>query len=498
VKELPGLLQRYKDANALSSLQPILKILLRDRLRKPEQQGEFVEQTLRIIDNNLVPDFKKLLKAVDFEIGHNAIVARHGKIYSKSLRDLKEKVIQSVVPPAHSDYPVTFRCFVGRNPRTLKVRFQIEDYSRYDDPILICGEYGVGKGVVANTIYKIINRNRGYEAGFRFRDFRNIQPEFIKNELLDCRNFEDIPGGILFLHNIGYVSDTDQKELLKWLGRWDYDREKMDIRVIAFTHSSLEGDLENFIHDNKLRIKLIKVPSLRERISDLERLMYNLRQNIKSETGVTIRPTSAVVTYLKQYSWPLNLWELQRIMKGIAENHAKGEVVNFDVDNLPPEVRDCVSITPAQELVRTLETGAIDFLEGEIISQNQDAWEQAQGDLDEFIRSIGIRFDSPLLKVYELLKSEQYNEALTKLDNLKGESLHPPIAEDVLRLYANAGLRNENEVDRLVGKLENITDSIGRIKNLSKLICSDSSVSPEYKKEIKEELDRELVPMIVD
>lgn len=218
------------------------------------------------------------------------------------------------VPPAHSDYPVTFRCFSGRNPRTAEVRSQIEDYSYYDDTILICGEHGVGKGIVANTIRKsIITRNQDYKADFECLDSRDIQPEFIKDELLGRRNlFEEIRGGILFLHNIGYVSDTNQKGLLKWLGRWDYNRKKlnMDIRVIAFTHSNLEGDLENFIRDNKLRIVLIKVPSLRERISDisdLKRLMYELRQNIKSETGVTIKPTPAVVTCLSQYHWSSNL-----------------------------------------------------------------------------------------------------------------------------------------------------------------------------------------------
>jgi transcriptional regulator with GAF, ATPase, and Fis domain len=206
-----------------------------------------------------------------------------------------------------------------------------------DNTILITGETGVGKEVVANYIYK----NSKYENGpFVKVNCGAIPESLIDSELfgyekgaftgasgLKKGKFERADGGILFLDEIGELPMSVQSRLLRFLQFKEIERLggkapiKLNVRVIAATNK----DLEKMVKDGKFREDLwyrlsvfpIHIPPLRERREDIPYLIEYMMDLKCTKLGIKNRPeiNNDLMRQLVEYDWPGNVREMENVVE---------------------------------------------------------------------------------------------------------------------------------------------------------------------------------------
>jgi transcriptional regulator with PAS, ATPase and Fis domain len=203
-----------------------------------------------------------------------------------------------------------------------------------DSPVLILGETGAGKSVLANWIHS--NSPRGQE---QFLDLNcaGLDREFLETELFGHEKgaftgavaakpglLEVANHGTVFLDEIGDVDLQVQPKLLKVLetGRFRrlgevHDR-FADVRLISATHRDLGRDVQQgrFRADlfYRINIILLEVPALRSRPEDIPCLAHRLLQTVAPQ-GNVIELDGSAVAALQRYSWPGNIRELRNVMQ---------------------------------------------------------------------------------------------------------------------------------------------------------------------------------------
>jgi sigma-54 specific flagellar transcriptional regulator A len=245
-----------------------------------------------------------------------------------------------------------FRSLVGNSRAIQRVRRMIEQVAGSEANVLILGESGVGKEVVA--------RNLHYFSPRRGRPFVPINCGAIPAELLESElfghekgaftgavsarqgRFELAEGGTLFLDEIGDMSLGMQVKLLRVLQERTFERVgsnkslTADVRIIAATHRNLEEAIREgkFREDLFYRLNVfpIEMPPLRERAEDIPLLVNELIQRIEHERRGSVRLSPQAVVALTQHSWPGNVRELANLIERLAILCPNGTV---DVDDLP-------------------------------------------------------------------------------------------------------------------------------------------------------------------
>ena len=226
---------------------------------------------------------------------------------------------------------------IGADSGLRKVMEMVRQVSSLDSPVLLQGETGTGKEVIANTIHLISNRSDG--------PFIKVNCGAIPDSLMDSElfghekgaftgalkrsrgRFERADGGTIFLDEIGELSSNAQVRLLRVLQDKTIERVggsktiSLNIRVIAATHRNLE----NMIKENKFREDLffrlqifpIVIPPLRQRKMDIPALVQHFLLKKTTELGFTEVPELAPGSqdFLKQYSWPGNVRELENLIE---------------------------------------------------------------------------------------------------------------------------------------------------------------------------------------
>jgi len=231
---------------------------------------------------------------------------------------------------------LNFGAIVGRSPVLQKMLRQIELVAPTDASVLIMGETGTGKELVARAIHErskrasrpIVKVNCGsiprelFESEF----FGHVKGAFTGALKDRMGRFELAEGGTLFLDEVGKIPSELQSKLLRVLQEGEYERvgegkvRKADVRMIAATNQDLEKEVEDgqFRRDLFYRLSVfpVLVPSLRQRAEDIPLLAdYLLELACKRLNRGVLRLTQQQVRRLQQYEWPGNIRELQNVIE---------------------------------------------------------------------------------------------------------------------------------------------------------------------------------------
>ncbi len=225
---------------------------------------------------------------------------------------------------------------IGDSAAIRKIKETIDKVAPTDARILITGENGVGKELVARWIHEKSNRASGPMVEV---NCAAIPTELIESELFGHEKgsftsaikqrigkFESASGGTLFLDEIGDMSASAQAKVLRALQegkitRVGADKDiNVDVRVIAATNKDLLSEVEekNFRLDlyHRLSVIIIHVPSLNDRRDDIPLLADQFLKEICADYGIAIKPVDPVaLSMLQQYNWTGNIRELRNVVE---------------------------------------------------------------------------------------------------------------------------------------------------------------------------------------
>ena len=204
-------------------------------------------------------------------------------------------------------------------------------------PVLLLGETGVGKEVIANELHRLSRRadgplvrvNCGALPGTLIDSelFGHERGAFTGAVAQRRGRFERADGGTIFLDEIGELPLEAQTRLLRVLQDGELERVgssrplKVDVRVIAATHRDLRAMIRagGFREDLWFRLSVfpVRVPALRERREDIPALTHHFLERKARELGLGPRPTMApgAIDALVSYGWPGNVRELQNVIE---------------------------------------------------------------------------------------------------------------------------------------------------------------------------------------
>ncbi len=266
------------------------------------------------------------------------------------------------IAPAASGGDSAGGLLVGQSAAMQEIFKAIGRIAPQDVTVLIEGESGVGKELVAQVVYHYSRRNQG---PFLAINCAAVPEPLLESELFghergaftgatDLRigKFQQVDGGTLFLDEIGDMSLSAQAKMLRILQDGSFERVgsnktlKANVRLIAASNQNLDELVEEglFRRDLFYRLKVfsIRIPPLRERMDDLPLLVEYFIRLFNDELRKNVRSVSSeALAVLKRHSWPGNVRELQSAVK-YAVVHCAGEVIA--PESLPAS---CLEITPA-------------------------------------------------------------------------------------------------------------------------------------------------------
>jgi transcriptional regulator with GAF, ATPase, and Fis domain len=248
------------------------------------------------------------------------------------------------------DQTSMFEEIVGTSPALQTVLSRISKVAPSDSTVLITGETGTGKELVARAIHRRSQRSR---PAFVSVNCAAIPRDLIASELFGHEKgaftgamqrrlgrFEMADGGTIFLDEVGELSPDTQVALLRVLQEREIERVgggqpiHVDVRVIAATNRDLKAAVASgtFRQDLFYRLNVfpIEVPPLRERKDDILMLVEYFVQRYATRTGKNLRSIDKTTLHLLQsYHWPGNIRELQNVIER-SVILSSGEVFSVD------------------------------------------------------------------------------------------------------------------------------------------------------------------------
>ena len=273
---------------------------------------------------------------------------------------LRQMIELSPAPP-----PSVWGDLLGESGAAITLRAAVYRAARAPFPVLVEGESGSGKELVARAIHKLSPRHT--------RRFCAINCAALGDELIEAELFghtrgaftgaaaeraglfEEADGGTLFLDEVGELSPRAQAKLLRVLQEGEVRRvgenlpRRVDVRIVAATNRCLEREAAEGRFRVDLRFRLdvlrISVPPLRERVTDVPLLAQHFWRAATARVGshATLGPDALAA--LSRYDWPGNVRELQNAIAWMAV-HA------------PRRGRVSATLLPAQLATRPLSTGS--------------------------------------------------------------------------------------------------------------------------------------------
>jgi two-component system nitrogen regulation response regulator NtrX len=259
---------------------------------------------------------------------------------------------------------------VGNSLPIRRVLERVEKVAATDARILISGENGTGKELVARAIHRLSSRS---DTVFIEVNCAAIPSELIESELFGhlrgsftgafadrAGKFEQANGGTLFLDEIGDMSRDAQAKVLRVLEQGVLTRiggseaVEVDVRVLSATNKNLEQEIEDggFREDlfYRLNVVPISVPPLRERQEDIPMLVTHFSEGMAAREGSAARVFSdAAIERLKTLTWPGNVRELRNTVERLLILSDGSKITSDDVDSLT--ISRARSVDPGRELL---------------------------------------------------------------------------------------------------------------------------------------------------
>ena len=295
---------------------------------------------------------------------------------------------------------------VGKSPAMQAVQEQIRKVAPSKASVLLLGESGTGKTLVARIIHELSTRAK--------QPFVKINCASLPENLLESELFgyekgaftgalkakpgrvEEADGGTIFLDEIGELPLSLQAKLLRFIQEKEFERLggtktlKVDVRVVAATNRDLAAAVEEggFREDLYYRLNVfpIRAPALRERKEDIPELLRHFLEKTSMEYGRSLRITNPALAQFTKYDWPGNVREMENLVERL--------VIMADGDEI------CTGILPVymNKVVADKEQAPLSRIEEierkEILTAlEQNGWNQTRTakDLGVTLRQIGYR-----------------------------------------------------------------------------------------------------------
>jgi DNA-binding NtrC family response regulator len=279
-----------------------------------------------------------------------------------------------------------FQGLTSRNPYMLEIFGLMENIAKYFTSVLLAGETGTGKDVVARAIHGL--------SPFRDRplvicDCASIPENLFESELFGYRKgaftgadkdkrglFEEADGGVIFLDEIAEIPVAVQAKLLRVLETHEFrplggnENTRVEVRVIAATNRNLAESVRSgaFREDlfHRLNKVVIELPPLRERLEDIPLLVRHFLQAANKKFAKDLKGVSREVQKLfLKYGWPGNIRELENVLESAAMLCKKDFI---ELANLPKSLREFIPPQGAMAFVGREHLSTLDDLEKEYIS----------------------------------------------------------------------------------------------------------------------------------
>ena len=240
--------------------------------------------------------------------------------------------------------------YIGKSPAIQKVRTMVEKVAPSSSSVILLGETGTGKELLAGSLHYGSPRSRNAfvrvncatlpDTLLESELFGHERGAFTGAEKMRIGRFEQANGGTVFLDEIADVTLPTQAKLLRVLQEHEFERLgsnrtiKVDVRIIAATNKELEEEIQagRFREDlyYRLNVVTISLPPLREREGDVELLAEYFLGKFNRVLNKKVRHISSpAMRLLNGYRWPGNIREL--------ENTIERAVLMADTDQITPE-----------------------------------------------------------------------------------------------------------------------------------------------------------------
>ncbi|MDC7125457.1 MAG: sigma-54 dependent transcriptional regulator [Spirochaetales bacterium] len=243
-----------------------------------------------------------------------------------------------------------FQEFIGESPNIIRIKRRILKLVNTDVPILITGETGTGKNILAKQIHYTISEGA---APLVYINCSNISESLFESELFGHEKgsftgaverkkgrLEEASGGSVILDEISEIPYSLQAKLLTFLQERTFFRVggrqelKVETRIIALTNRNLLDEIDNgrFRKDLYYRLNVIhfEIPPLRERKEDIVLLCRHFLDTFfKNYGGIRKQLDAPGFEYLRNYSWPGNTRELKNMLER-AYIYSDGETLSVD------------------------------------------------------------------------------------------------------------------------------------------------------------------------
>lgn len=277
-------------------------------------------------------------------------------IYKEYSNFLNEEFGNNTDDHKNKNKELFLNALVGNSLTIMELKEKIIMAAKTNSTVVITGETGTGKEMVANAIHHLSNRSKQRLVKL---NAAALPPNLVESELFGYEKgsftgalkegkkgkFEQADRGTLFIDEINQMPLSVQPKLLRALEEKEIDRIggtksiPVDVRIIAATNE----DLKKLVHEKKFREDLyyrinvfeVKIPPLRKRVEDLNELITHMIEEFNQSMGKNVKGIdSFALTMLKKYSWPGNIRELrnkvEQAMHYCKDDYLKAKDFHFD------------------------------------------------------------------------------------------------------------------------------------------------------------------------